>query len=343
MEDELFGAGFRRLVARIERRFRGGVSAEDAVQEALIRAWQQSAAGEEIASLDAWVATVAGNVARSELRRRQAEAQALARCSGSWPAGTGSTGEWPPELQHLGPVAAAIEELPERQGQVIILHYYGDLRLSEIATILGITEGTVKSSLHRARSALRSRLQAERRPARTRRTTMATGWFMAGSHPHQYRSEVAADAYHGGRAARLMFSSQDPPAGFGTLMQTIRSDRYLNRRVRLSAMVRTQDVDGWLGLWMRVDGQSAGRSLAFDNMQPRAIKGTTDWHRYDVVLDVAPEATAIAFGVLLSGRGEGWIADMRFEEVGLDVPTTGRGDWPDQPQNLDFSEGLPPS
>src|SRR5215471_2403306 len=126
MEDEPFGARFSRLVARVERRFRGQVSAEDAVQEALIRAWQRSAAGEEIASLDAWVATVAGNVARSELRRHQAEARALARC-GDWPAGGDSGGGWPPGLEHLGPVATAIEELPPRQSQVVVLHYYGDL------------------------------------------------------------------------------------------------------------------------------------------------------------------------------------------------------------------------
>lgn len=93
---------------------------------------------------------------------------------------------------------------------------------------------------------------------------------------------------------------------------------------------------------MRVDGPAPGRSLAFDNMQARPVKGTTDWLRYDVVLDVAAEATAIAFGVLLRGRGEGWVADVRFEEVGPEVPTTGQSDQPDQPQNLDFAEGLPP-
>jgi len=36
--------------------------------------------------------------------------------------------------------------------------------------------------------------------------------------------------------------------------------------------------------------------VAFDNMQDRAIKGTTDWRRYEVVLDVPEDATGIAPG-----------------------------------------------
>ena len=73
---------------------------------------------------------------------------------------------------------------------------------------------------------------------------------------------------------------------------------------------------------MRVDGPQEGKHLAFDNMQNRAIKGTTDWQFYEVVLDVAPEATAIAFGVLLSGAGRVWLNDFQFEEVSNEVKTT---------------------
>ena len=335
--EQRFADTFQRVVRRIERRFRGGVSAEDAVQEALIRAWQRSAAGEPIASPDAWLTTVALNVARSELRRHQAEARALARGSSGWPGGSSGDG-WPPELQHLGPVADAIEGLPRRQSQVIVLHYYGDLALREIAALLGISQGTVKRSLHQARSALRRGLQAEHQQESTRRTAMAAGWIMAGSHPQQYHWEVVPDAYEGERAARLAFRGRGSPRGFGTLMQTIRSDHYRTHRIRLSSAVRTENVEGWLGLWMRVDGPIQGNYLAFDNMQGRPVTGTTAWQRYDVVLDVAQEATGIAFGVLLSGRGEGWIAGVRFEEVGTDVPTTGTHAFPDRPQNLDFSQ-----
>jgi hypothetical protein len=81
--------------------------------------------------------------------------------------------------------------------------------------------------------------------------------------------------------------------------------------------------------------------LAFDNMQDRPITGTKDWTRYEVVVDVAPEATDIAFGALLSGSGHLWIDDLAFEIVGPKVPTTGLGgtapgETPKPAANLDF-------
>jgi hypothetical protein len=43
---------------------------------------------------------------------------------------------WPPEFRHLGPVAEAIEGLPLRPSQVVVLHYYGDLEVRRVAEIL---------------------------------------------------------------------------------------------------------------------------------------------------------------------------------------------------------------
>jgi hypothetical protein len=93
-------------------------------------------------------------------------------------------------------------------------------------------------------------------------------------------------------------------------MQEISADAYHGKRVRLSANAKASDVQGWAGLWMRVDGDGS-RPLAFDNMGNRPIKGTTDWKRYDIVLDVAGQATDVAFGILLTGRGAS--TSIRFE------------------------------
>ena len=54
-------------------------AAEDAVQEALVRAWERTTKGEAIDSLGAWVATVALNVSRSGVRRKMAERRARQR------------------------------------------------------------------------------------------------------------------------------------------------------------------------------------------------------------------------------------------------------------------------
>jgi hypothetical protein len=56
--------------------------------------------------------------------------------------------------------------------------------------------------------------------------------------------------------------------GFGTLMQDFRANEYVGKRVRFSAFVKSQDLESWAGLWMRVDqGEGATpQVLAFDNM-----------------------------------------------------------------------------
>ena len=100
------------------------------------------------------------------------------------------------------------------------------------------------------------------------------GWFLAGSHPRGYEVGVVPDAVGGHAAAYLR--ARAARDGFGTVMQQFRADSYRGQRLRLSALVRSETVEQWAGLWMRVDGIGRG-SLAFDNMRDRAITGTTDW------------------------------------------------------------------
>ena len=59
-------------------------------------------------------------------------------------------------------LAVALRALPERQRAVVVLRHYQELSLEEIATTLGMSLGTVKSSLHRALHGLRTRLQGLR-------------------------------------------------------------------------------------------------------------------------------------------------------------------------------------
>ena len=144
-------------------------------------------------------------------------------------------------------------------------------------------------------------------------------------------------AYNGHPSAYLKAKSP-VVQGFGTLMQNFRADHYLGKRVRFSAFVKTEGAQDWAGLWMRVDKGS--KQVAFDNMQNRPIKGTTNWQKYDVVLNVPQDATGIFFGVLLSGSGTAWLNDAKFEAVGPTVLTT-NGDMiqePDEPTNLDFEK-----
>jgi hypothetical protein len=165
------------------------------------------------------------------------------------------------------------------------------------------------------------------------------GWIQAGSHPQDYDMGVDRTAVRDGKPSAYVKSKGDKAPGFGTLMQKIDAARYRGKRVRLAAQVKSELVSEWAGLWMRVDGEGH-KVLAFDNMMNRSIRGSNDWKRYEVVLDVAPEARAVAFGVLLAGKGSVFVNGMGIEPVDRSVATTEMpiNDKPldTEPTNLDF-------
>ncbi|HEX8838665.1 MAG TPA: hypothetical protein VF748_17110 [Candidatus Acidoferrum sp.] len=164
------------------------------------------------------------------------------------------------------------------------------------------------------------------------------GWFLAGSKPSEFETGLDPGRAYLGHKTVYLKSKQLSVDGFGTLMQQFTAEQYLGKRVRLGALVKSQNVTEWAGLWVRVD---SGRAVvAFDNLQSRPIKGTTEGRHYEVVLDVPKDATGIALGILLTGPGEVWLNGAQFNVVGPEVAVTGssNANTPDKPVNLDFDE-----
>ena len=160
------------------------------------------------------------------------------------------------------------------------------------------------------------------------------GWTLVGTDRSSYAMDRDTLVAHAGKSSGRLMNVRES-RGFGTMMQCIDQADYAGKRVRFSAYVKARDVSNWAGVWMRIDGPS--HSLGFDNMHDRPIKGTRDWARYDVVLDVAKEATGICLGLLLDGDGKVWMSGVTFEVVDTAVPTTGTGDQrPNKPANLGF-------
>jgi RNA polymerase sigma-70 factor (ECF subfamily) len=124
-------------------------AAEDAVQDALARAWERSERGERIESLKAWVTKVALNLVRSGWRRALVERRHRSRARAD--ERLAAPPRPPDDLLDLQRALAA---LPSRQREAVVLHYYLDLPVVQVASALGVTEGTVKTSLFRARHAL---------------------------------------------------------------------------------------------------------------------------------------------------------------------------------------------
>ena len=184
---------------------------------------------------------------------------------------------------------------------------------------------------------------------------LPAGWAKTGSHPQQYEIVIDTSVRHGGKAAAHVRFTGEKAEGFGGLGQGFRADEYRGKRLRMSAWMKTEEVEA-AHLWLRLDAERT--TVGFDNMDDRVVKGTTQWQKYDLTLDVPAETVNVAFGFFIHGRGEAWVDDFRFEAVGTDVATTDlmtpemrkqerpykttANGSPARPANLDFEAGAYP-
>ena len=128
-------------------------AAEELVQEAFTRASMRWPRLRSYDVPEAWVRRVAMNLAADRARSLRRQTRALMRLGP------------PPAVPSVSVETLALVEalrtLPVRQRQAVVLHYLADLPVDEVAAILDIPVGTVKSRLARGRATLATRLRTE--------------------------------------------------------------------------------------------------------------------------------------------------------------------------------------
>src|SRR3954451_1183609 len=132
--------------------------AEDAAQEAVVRAWRSSSRSQPIAAPDAWLRTIAGNEARRVWgRRSRAEPASDLLENGA----LGSVAGGPEE--RLGEIACdqMLSPLPAADRDLVRKRFVEDLSYAEIAEAAGIPEATAKTRIHRSLARLRTLLSNE--------------------------------------------------------------------------------------------------------------------------------------------------------------------------------------
>jgi RNA polymerase sigma-70 factor (ECF subfamily) len=149
---ELYHASYRRLVTQLYAFTTDLTEAQDVVQEAFARALARPNGLRDIDNPEAWLRTVAINVVRRRWRRRQILDAILLRDRPVQRLIAAAPG---PERTDLRDAMAA---LPRGYREVIVLHYLADLPVEEVAGLLDIPVGTVKSRLSRGRAALAASL-----------------------------------------------------------------------------------------------------------------------------------------------------------------------------------------
>jgi RNA polymerase sigma-70 factor (ECF subfamily) len=139
--------------------------AEDLLQETFIRLWTNKQSYREIAKFSTWIYTIAGNLAKTELRRRKIR---------RWLPISGGGGEDDRPMEFADETAdpdrdlerrtiekrvnSEIQKLPSAFREAVILRDIQELTYEEISTILKVPLGTVKSRVNRGRARLQKRL-----------------------------------------------------------------------------------------------------------------------------------------------------------------------------------------
>ena len=149
---ELYATSYRRLLGQLIGVTGSVAEAEDVVQEAFVRGLDHPRRLLGADNPEAWLRTVAVNLARSRWRRAQ-------RLVGLAP----RLVDAPRESDSDGHIVLlqALRALPAGQREAIALHHLADLTVEEVAATLGLPTGTVKARLSRGRAALSARLVKE--------------------------------------------------------------------------------------------------------------------------------------------------------------------------------------
>jgi RNA polymerase sigma-70 factor (ECF subfamily) len=175
-------AGDQEAFRHIVERYQGAVynlayrmlgdpeEAEDAAQEIFVRLYRQLGRYDPERKFSTWTLAIATNYCIDQLRRRRMQLVPLeniipwARARDAGPEGEALSRESRDEVQRL------LKQLPEKYRAPLVLRYWEDLSCAEIAEILGVPEGTIKTQIHRARKQLGKMLEqgGERQDALSR-------------------------------------------------------------------------------------------------------------------------------------------------------------------------------
>jgi RNA polymerase sigma-70 factor (ECF subfamily) len=133
---------------------RNSADAEDAVQETFLRVLRHRDTLNEVRDQRVWLIRIVWNVVLDRKRRMKTrpETDDVAELARVLPAGGLSAEERAAAAEHHAHVLACVEQLPTKERQVLMLSAFEELTSVEIASVVGITESSVRSRLFRARN-----------------------------------------------------------------------------------------------------------------------------------------------------------------------------------------------
>jgi RNA polymerase sigma-70 factor (ECF subfamily) len=143
---------------------RNSADAEDAVQEAFLRVLRHRDTLDEVRDPRVWLIRIVWNIVLDRKRRAKTrpETDDVSELARVLPSDGLSAEELASAAQHHAHVLSCVERLPAKEREVILLSAFEELNSVEIASVLEITESSVRSRLFRARNLMADLLQHTR-------------------------------------------------------------------------------------------------------------------------------------------------------------------------------------
>jgi len=143
---------------------RNPADAEDAVQEAFLRVLRHRDSLGEVRDQRVWLIRIVWNIVLDRKRRAKTrpETDDVSKLARVLPSGGLTAEQIASAAQHHAHVLACVDQLPAKERQVIMLSAFEELTSVEIASVLNITESSVRSRLFRARNLMAGLLQHSR-------------------------------------------------------------------------------------------------------------------------------------------------------------------------------------
>jgi hypothetical protein len=156
-----------------------------------------------------------------------------------------------------------------------------------------------------------------------------TGWSTSPPNSAVADGTIFRTGFWSARLERTATSGGD----FSGLSKNIPLD-VAGKAIVLRGFLRTENVTGYVSLWIREDGASP--NLAFATTQGRGVKGTNDWHEHSVTVPLHADARQLAFGVLISGSGKAWVDDLELTVDGVPFASAPKANRPKTVIDTDY-------
>jgi beta-lactamase regulating signal transducer with metallopeptidase domain len=198
--------------------------------------------------------------------------------------------------------------------------WMNDLALDVVGTDVPVSpDNLVYSSDERPAGSTRSGIPPK--PVNLDFTRGLRGWASVEegdeSKPTAYHISKEHISGHPGVVACLT-SDGSQPNGYGTMVQYINPAAYRGKRVRLTALIKTVDVEKYAGLWI---GEEGPQWTVWD-AEHAEVKAPAEWTEVSLVVDVSKACSNFGLGAVVRGPGKLYIDHFTFAVVGDDVPVS---------------------